>query len=156
MKNKISLLVMVPLLAACGSQKPVANYYTHQTECIGVELDGSQILRAWANTGQEADAIEQAKRNAIKEVLFGANYAGKPLCDNKPLLPLANSLANNEGYFSKFFQGNGEYIKYAVLNEAGVEKDFRKNADAYIRAGFVIRVYRAALKQKMADDGILK
>ncbi|MEO3402489.1 hypothetical protein AAFN85_01205 [Mucilaginibacter sp. CAU 1740] len=156
MKNKVSLIVTALLLTACGSPKYAPNYYTHQTECIGVELDGSQILRAWANTGQEVDAIEAAKRNAIKEVLFGANYAGKPLCDNKPLLPVPNTLTNNQGYFAKFFQSNGEYFKYAVLNEVDGEKDFKKNPDVYIKAGFVIRVYRAALKQKMADDGISK
>ena len=43
-------------------------YYNSETECLGVELDGSQTLRVWATGRNKTDAIEQCKKNAVNEV----------------------------------------------------------------------------------------
>ncbi|MEG1999309.1 MAG: hypothetical protein RR015_04775, partial [Bacteroidales bacterium] len=34
-------------------------YYNYETECLGIEHDGSQTLRVWANGRNRSDALEQ-------------------------------------------------------------------------------------------------
>ena len=45
-------------------------YYTIESECLGSELDGSITLRAWGTGRNRFDAVDQAKKNALREVIF--------------------------------------------------------------------------------------
>ena len=42
-----------------------AQFEKFETECLGIEGDGSQTLRAWGTGRNRADAVEQAKKNAV-------------------------------------------------------------------------------------------
>ena len=41
-----------------------AGNYTYDTECIGVEGDGSQTVKGWGSGRNREDAVEQAKKMA--------------------------------------------------------------------------------------------
>lgn len=51
-------------------QTTTSAYYEYEVECLGVELDGSQTLRIWGVGRNKKDAVEQAKKNAVRIVLF--------------------------------------------------------------------------------------
>ena len=34
-------------ITSCSGQKKLAGNYTYKSECMGVELDGSQTIKAW-------------------------------------------------------------------------------------------------------------
>lgn len=153
-------LAVLLIYASCSTPKKVANnYYTHKTECVSVELDGTQIVNAWSNTAETVTVIEQAKKNAINDILFGGIVEGKATCDVKPILAQANIKAQNEAYFNKFFADGGEYRNYAFIKDDQVELNFSKDpeyAKKMINSGFIIKIKKPDLKQKMIADGILK
>ena len=66
---------------SCKPQKKIAGNYTYETECMGIEMDGSQTLKAWGYGKNRIDAVEQAKKNAVRDVLFKGIRNGKTECN---------------------------------------------------------------------------
>ena len=156
----ILVVFIFPLFIGCSSpQKNIAGNYTHKTECLGLELDGSQTLKAWGNGRNRLDAVEQAKKNAVNEVLFNGIYEGKQDCDKRPLLLEVNARQNHDDYFNLFFADGGEYKNYVSLKDERifqkVSRD-RKGARESVTHGIVVRVLRSELKKKLIQDGIIK
>ena len=67
-------LVIVAALSSCSKKSTEVSkasaYVNYETICMSVDLDGSQTLRVWGKGSTQADAIEQAKKNAVYDVLF--------------------------------------------------------------------------------------
>ncbi len=146
------------LTAGCTKNK-VAGNYTNKTECLGVELDGSQTLKVWGNGRERLDAVEQAKKNGVRDVLFKGILEGKQECNVKPVLAEVNVQEKNEDYFNKFFADGGEYKNYVSLKDEKVANKISRNRKAAresVTHGVVVRILRVELKQKMVADGILK
>lgn len=145
---------------SCNSKKQIGGYYSYETECLGVELDGSQTLRSWGSGRNRSDAIEQAKKNAVRDVLFKGIRKGNSECSLKPVLIDANVYEKNAEYFNHFFQDDGDYSKY-ITGEDGSdihisvlkERTQAKDQEMYT---VVIRVQRALLIKKMINDKIKK
>lgn len=127
---------------------------------MGVELDGSQTLKAWGDGRNRLDAIEQAYKNAVRDVLFNGITNGKTDCNVKPVVFEVNAQEKYEDFFNKFFADGGAYKEFVsekdgskyhieVLNE-------RKQSGSQEKYGIVVRVLRAELKQKMISEGIIK
>ena len=159
MKTKISLLII--LLSTCFgfSQKNIAGNYGYKTECLGVELDGSETVKAWGNGRNRSDAVGQAKKNALRDVIFFGLVEGKQDCKQKPLILEVNALEKYEDYFNKFFADGGEFKNYISLRDERifdkVSRD-RKKARESVTNGLILRVLRSELKQKLIADGIIK
>jgi len=126
---------------------------------MGVEGDGSQTLKAWGNGRNRADAVEQAKKNAIRDVIFNGVAEGKQECQLKPLVFEVNAQEKYEDYFNKFFADGGEFLNYISLRDERIgEKISRDRAKAResVSNGLVVRVLRPELKAKLIADGIIK
>lgn len=154
-----TLFLISIVLISCNSQKKIAGNYSYKTECLGIEMDGSQTVKAWGNGRNRFDAIEQAKKNAVNDVLFNGIYEGKQDCEKRPVVAEVNARQKYEAYFNKFFADGGEYKKYVSLRDERIGQKVsrdRKGARQSVTHGVVVRVLRAELKQKMIEDGILK
>jgi hypothetical protein len=161
MKNILlsTFLIALFILPSCNSQKKIAGNYSYKTECLGIEMDGSQTVKAWGNGRNRFDAIEQAKKNAVNDVLFNGIYEGKQDCEKRPVVAEVNARQKHEAYFNKFFADGGEYKKFVSLKDERIGQKIsrdRKGARQSVTHGVVVRVLRAELKQKMIEDGILK
>jgi hypothetical protein len=148
------------LFFGCSSpQKNISGNYTFKTECLGLELDGSQTLKAWGNGRNRFDAVEQAKKNAVNDVLFNGIYEGKPECEKRPLILEVNGRQNHEDYFNMFFSDGGEYKNFISMKDERIFQKIsrdRKGARESITHGFIVRVLRSELKKKLIQDGIIK
>jgi len=154
-----TFLIALFILPSCNSQKKIAGNYSYKTECLGIEMDGSQTLKAWGNGRNRWDAIEQAKKNAVKDVLFNGIYEGKQDCEKRPVVAEVNAQQKYETYFNNFFTDNGAYKNFASLKDERIGQKVsrdRKGSRQSVTHGVVVRVLRAELKQKMIEDGILK
>jgi uncharacterized lipoprotein NlpE involved in copper resistance len=154
-----TFLIALFILPSCNSQKKIAGNYSYKTECLGIEMDGSQTVKAWGNGRNRWDAIEQAKKNAVKDVLFNGIYEGKQECEKRPVVAEVNAQQKYETYFNKFFADDGEYKNFVSLKDERIGQKVsrdRKGARQSVTHGVVVRVLRAELKQKMIEDGILK
>jgi hypothetical protein len=125
---------------------------------MGSELDGSVTLKAWGNGRNYFDAVEQAKKNAVNDVLFKGITEGKNECYPRPLVTEANARRIYETYFNRFFRDGGEYKRYISLKDEylfnKLNRD-RKGARQSVTQGVVVRVFRAELKEKLIKDGII-
>ena len=126
---------------------------------MGVEGDGSQTVKAWGNGRNRGDAVEQAKKNAVRDVLFNGLTEGKQDCERRPVVSEVNAQVKYEAYFNKFFADGGDFKDFISLKDERIfdkiSRDKQKARES-VTHGLIVRVLRSELKQKMKDDGILK
>lgn len=159
MKKLLPVAVVVLLLfAGCKTHHEVSTsaYHAYETECLGKEMDGTQTLRVWASGKDESDAIEQAKKKAVYDVVFTGISAGSTECNAFPLVGDANARRKHAAYFDKFFGKGGRYKKY--VSEKRQDKDAVKHfyGEGRQMVGIIVVVKRAELEQRLAKDGITK
>jgi hypothetical protein len=158
--NKIVLLIALTLFSlGVKAQKSTAGNYTYKTECLGVELDGSLTVKAWGNGRNRKDAVEQAKKNAVRDVIFFGIREGKSECDKRPLVAEVNAQDKYQDYFNKFFIDKGPYLNFISLrderNSSKIKRD-KKKARQSRTNGVIVRVLRSELRQQLIVDGIIK
>lgn len=162
MRNRKFCIVAVlclAILSSCRKDTTIqetSSFYTFETECLGTELDGSETVRAWGKGSNKADAIEQAKKNAVRDIIFKGVKGGSGECNLKPLIYAVNAQEKYEFYFNKFFADGGEYAKYATGEDENRTSRIKAKGSAQQNYGVVVRVKRAELKQKLIEDGIIK
>lgn len=117
MKLKLTVIICLLALTSINAQKKIAGNYIYKTECMGIELDGSVTLKAWGNGRNRADAVEQAKKNAVRDVIFTSILEGKQDCAKKPLITEVNAEEKYEDYFNKFFADGGEFKNFITLKD---------------------------------------
>jgi hypothetical protein len=139
------------------AQKNISGNYPKESECMGVEMDGSQTIKAWGFGKGMKDAVEQAKKNAVRDLLFKGVRNGKQECNQKPLINEVNAQEKYEDYFNKFFADKGLYLTFVTMKDEADKigaKD-RKSATDGTQYGVVVTVLRAELKKQLIADKIL-
>ena len=138
----------------------MAGEYSYESECLGVEGDGSQTIKTFGFGNSRNDAIEQAKKNGVRDVLFKGIIKGKQECNMKPVVGEVNAREKYEDYFNKFFTDDGPYKEFVSMNDEPIKITSRvtdrKKATNGVTYGLVLQIRRAELKQQMIKDNILK
>ena len=159
MKKILSITVLMLSLLAPQFSEAQTNAAVNglDVECLGVEHDGSQTLRVTGRGRNKADAIEQAKKDAIMAVIFTGVSKGRGGCDVRPLIFEANAREKYEDYFNIFFMDRGEYTKYASMEDEkrGSTKKV-KSTKAEVVYRVTVRVNRGELKNRLKADGVIK
>lgn len=161
MKRLFYLIVaagMVAGMSSCGSKQPVAEtagFGTYETECLGNDVDGQQMLRVYGTGLNESDAIEQALKKAVNDVTFTGIQGGGGECNGYPVVDQANAREKYDTYFNKFFKKGGTYKKFVTL-----KRQQKKSAKSYQGAGTVtmeviVKVDRPGLKKRFQKDKII-
>jgi len=149
------------LLSGCKARTNTSiSYYSYETQCLGVELDGSQTLKVWGNGSNRRDAVEQAKKNAVRDVLFKGNFGGSRECQTRPLMLEVNAQEKYERYFNVFFRDGGNYARFVSLKDERLVERIMRNSDTRNRDQSsytaVVRVLRDELREQLIRDGILR
>lgn len=150
---------MLEISPSCSAQTKIAGNYQYKTECLGVEGDGTQTLKAWGKGRNRFDAFAQARKNALYDVLFTGINDGSPECEMRPLVPEVNARQKYEQYFNKFFEDGGEYRKFVSMRDEQWENKLlreRKEGIGTVTHAAIVIVKRPQLKAKLIADGILK
>ncbi len=157
--SSIMVFALVTALNSCGDpQRNVAGAYNYETECIGVEGDGSQTVKGWGSGRNREDAIEQAKKNGLADVLFKGIRSNKG-CNQKPIFFNPDAREKHEDYFNAFFVDDGPYKEF-ITGEDGSDLHFsvvkgRGKSGDQVTYGVIIRVQRAKLKERMIQDNLI-
>lgn len=156
MKKAILLSLALTLFGffGCKTRQPISGYYTYDTECLGKNYDGTQILKAWG-TGETRQAAQiRAYQEALQEILFEGIRNGNSDCESVPLITEADAREKYQSYFNHFFSKEGRFREFVSLAEKkGIERNNRsdfKNAYAY-----VIEVNIPSLKRQLQTDNII-
>lgn len=151
-----TLLVFAWLTTANAQRKSVNAYHDHNVECMGVEHDGSQTLRATGRGRNKADAVEQAKKNAIRAVIFYGITEGRDGCNMRPLVTEANAEEKYEEYFNIFFMDKGEYTKYISSKDSKARSKIHSKSKVDCIYTVTVRVLRSELKARLTSDNVIK
>ncbi|WP_321342965.1 hypothetical protein [uncultured Draconibacterium sp.] len=151
---KLNFLFILFFLLSCSPKIIHSGYYSFESECLGVELEGSQTLKAWGRGKNRKDAVEQARKNAVRDVIFNGIRKGSADCNLKPIILEVNAHERYEDYFNAFFADDGPYKDFITNDDrAPVEKHLAGND---LVCGVTVRVLRSDLKKQLKWDSILK
>ena len=153
--KKVIMLFCAAILVMCFGQEVQAQSY--QTECISVEQDGSQTLRIFGKGRNRKDAVEQAKKDAVYEVLFEGVLKGNKGYHLRPIVTEVNARERYQDYFDIFFMDGGEYLKYVSMADRRFGST-KKVTDSDVQVGYLVtvRVLIPELRQRMKQDGVIK
>jgi len=160
-KSIMAIFSGVAIISSCATTSPtnkIAGNATFTTDCYGTEMDGSITLKAWGNGRNYFDATEQAKKNAVRDVLFKGIKTGQTGCPTSPLIIEINAQQKHEDYFATFFADKGPYTNFVSLkDEKIVHKVTRdkKGAQNSVTESAIVRVNRLALKKQLIEDKII-
>ena len=152
----IAAVLSIFILTACSPPKKVSAFYNYETECMNTEMDGSETLRAWGSGRNKRDALEQAKKNAVRDVLFKGIRNGNGECSSRPLMTEVNAAERYESYFNTFFKDGGEYTNFISMRDTKNRSYDSESTGQQDKYGTVVRVLRSKLKEKLIQDNILK
>jgi len=149
-------LLSAGIISCTTPQKNFSGNYLYETECLGTENDGSQTVKAWGNGMRRNEAIDAARKNAVRDVLFKGIRNGRSDCNVIPVINEPNAREKYAEYFNTFFADDGIYNEYiskkyvmAKIEKGGTQSGSRKTY------GVVVRVLRQDLINRMKKDGIL-
>lgn len=155
----IGVALALSMITGCKTPQIIDSTYagsTFEVECMGTDLDGTQTLRCWGTGKDKAQAMETAKKNAVRTVIFKGVSAGKGGCNTKPLILEVNAEEKYENYFNRFFADGGEYKKFTSMTDEKRNSRIKSSNNSVETWGAVVRVDRAALRQQLITDGIIK
>ena len=142
------LFTLMALFLAAGA-------FAQETECISKEMDGSLTLRVWGTGRNRTDALEQAKKQAVYDVLFKGVTKGNTDYNMRPVMTEVNARQRYQDYFDIFFMDRGEYLKYISMEDkrAGSTRIRRNYRD--VTVGVTVRVLVPQLRARLKADGLL-
>jgi hypothetical protein len=125
---------------------------------MGAELDGSQTLLASGKGRNRWDAVRQAEKNAVKDVLFYGICDGNG-CECRPVIGGVNDQLMRNSYFNNFFKDDGPFNDFVNHKDERLGKRiFRRiyRASSGVALNVIVRVDRVALTEKLKTDEIIK
>jgi len=152
--NKITILAIATLFSVpvfgqvFNKQKKTASYYSVETECLEDKLDGSFILQSWGKGSNKSEAIDQAKRNVLNDILFNGVNKG---CQMQPLIIEVNGVSKYKSYVYAFF--DKEYKNYISIEKSPKSLKKSRKQTSY---GIKVRVKVEGIRQKLITDNIIK
>lgn len=158
--NNISkyLIFSILIFVNVNAQKVNGNY-NYKTSCVDIENDGSLTLLSWGKGRNRNDAVEQAKKNAVADVLFVGIFEGNSACSKRPLIGEVNAREHYQDYFNKFFKDGGDFMNFVSLKDERIGDHIfrdRKRSSNGVNLSVVVRVLVPELMEKLKKDLILK
>ena len=156
MKKVFIILTIACLVYSCSQPPRLATYQKQEIECLGVEGDGSQTLRVTGTGRNKADAVEQAKKDAVSAVIFKGIRGGLQGCDSRPLINELDARDKYAEYFDIFFLDRGEYSRYCSMEDRKLRSNDIQTNNTFSNYRITVRVLRSELRARLREDGILK
>lgn len=175
MKNSIKFLLAIFLLASVNtySQKKSKKDLAEESlskrfeiKCVGVGSEGVYLIKIFSYSKDQFLAIEEAKKNAIRGVIFRGIPPGERGCIAQPsMVRDTNVEEQNRDYFNSFFATGGKYASFIDLTTEGAVsaedrfvlkgKSFGLRGKVY-KIGIVVSVNKKLLRKELEDAGIIK
>ena len=134
---------------AQSKQTKTASYYKYETECLEDKLDGNFIFMAWGSGSTKKEAIDQAQRNAVNDILFkGVN---KSTCNVRPLILEVQAAEKYRYYVADFF--SKDYRDYISIEKSPKSKKKSRSQTVY---GIKVKIDVEGIRKKLKTDNIIK
>lgn len=119
MKSTITILtIAVLILISCKSVEPntnvISSYYNYEIECVNKNLDGSLLVKSWGSGYDIENAVLNARRKVIDDIIFKGVKKGNLNCNQDPLVSNPNVKENFKSFFEDFYSKRGMFAKYVT------------------------------------------
>ena len=145
------------LIVSCKAKKIQLQH--SKSFCLGTEGDGGQIIGAWGSSIFQKDALKEAQKKALIDVIFKGMADGNGKCEVKPVIVEVNAQEKYSAYFNTFFGDQGEYFDYLILLKPNKKKydrisDKKKSKENlyYVE----VKIDLLKLRNKFITDNIIK
>lgn len=140
-----------------AAKNTTAGFYEYEIECLGTELDGSQQVRSFGAGANREDAREQAKKNAVFNLLFKGTRLGRTGCDTRPIVFNQNTYDEKREFFNEFFKDNGPYKAFVTKEDTPRQTKVRLRAEGREKV-FSLRltVLVSELRKELKSKGIIE
>ena len=157
MRRLLATMVLALLLLGIHAQVGNTARMEFETQCLGVEEDGSQTLRTWGFGNKKKDAVEQAMKNAVRDVLFKGIREGMEGCNMRPMITEVNARERHTDYFNRFFADGGKYKSFVSLKDENKKKS-RESVKSSLgtRWSVTVRVLCPKLREHLKKDKIIQ
>lgn len=150
------IFLAISLLTGCNTAQKIDSTYANnkfETQCLG--QDGEyQTLRVWGKGNNKAEALESAKKNALRDVIFKGITAGNGNCKTRPLLAVPNAEEKYEQYFNAFFRKGGAWNKYVRIDEKRGSRKASKSSEIE-NWETTVEVNVTELESRLIEDNVL-
>ena len=145
----VFILILSLSSIAQSKQTKTASYYKYATECLEDKLDGNFIFMAWGSGSTKKEAIDQAQRNAVNDILFkGVN---KSTCNVRPLILEVQAAEKYRYYVADFF--SKDYRDYISIEKSPKSKKKSRSQTVY---GVKVKIDVEGIRKKLKTDNIIK
>jgi hypothetical protein len=162
MKKHLFIVIggLMLIALSCKSKiETISGYYDYETECVSISRNGIQTVKAWGIGLVEKDAILNARRRAIDDVLFKGLRGGNSSCNMRPIISNPNTKINQENYFNIFYAPNGAFERYAGLPEENWLRrklKINKKNEGKLAYEIIIEIDILGLKKQLRNDNIIQ
>ncbi len=156
MRRQVIITMLALLSLGVQAQVGHSARVEFETQCLGVEEDGTQTLRAWGFGKKKKDAVEQAMKNAVRDVLFKGIKEGMDGCNLRPMMTEVNARERHAAYFNKFFADGGKYKSFVSLKDENKKKS-RESVQSSLgtRWSVTVRILCPKLREQLVKDKII-
>lgn len=152
----MAVLVCAPASVQAGKKAKAdqdTQTFRYEIECAGNAQAGSYLVRVWSYSKKAAIAEDQCRKNAVHGVVFKGFSGDKGCVSQRPLVKTPSAEAENQVYFSHFFEDGGEFQKYASI-VAGTTETVKVGKE--YKVGCVVNVRKDDLRRALEAAGIIQ
>ena len=161
MKYQMILIISVMFLfLQCKVTTPsISGYYEYETECVGISKDGYQVVKTWGTALDHNQAVFNARKNAIDDIIFKGIRDGNGGCRVRPLVSNPNIKRDHQAYFNDFYAANGAFQDF-VSDPSGnwVDRALKENplSDGKTAYEVLVEVDVKSLKAFLIDQNFIQ
>lgn len=144
-----SVFLLIPLfILSCSTikKKEISPYYSYKTECVQKLNDGKQRLKVWGQGISKVEAIENAQKQALTDVLFYGITKGRGACSIVPVITDGREQYMKDNYIAYFFEKKKRYRN--IISIVGNKYKSEVNKDN-IRVEIIVDIDMIELKEEV-------
>lgn len=144
------------LVVGCSTSYQSAMQSGPSIQYLNNQGDGSITVRVSATGKTRRDALGQARKYAVWQVLFrGVNVTDNVLL-SKPLVTEVNAEEKYQAFFNTFFADDGDYDTFTTSEDKRSGSNERAKGKVNVRVVTTVRVLRSELKDYLYNKKILR
>ncbi len=154
----IAMAAVLMIASSCSTVKKTdASFYAAESVVyLNNEADGSITVRATGSGRNRYDAIDQAKKNALREMMFkGINVPGNAYI-SKPLITTVNAEEKYADFLNAFFVDGGAYEQFVSSADKKILSNRKNRNKIQAKVTTTVRLLRPELAQYLKENEIIK
>jgi hypothetical protein len=158
--RKIFLCAVVAVamtLVSCNLQK-ISTAASHEVKSkfMNLEGDGSITVRAYGIGRYRGDALDQARKNAIRDVMLRGVYVPGDPQMSRPLILEVNAEEKYADFLYQFLADGGSYKYFTSREDRRRETNEKYWTGKQMKMSTTVRVLRPQLQQYLKENNIIK